>query len=77
MAPAARLVDALRTRSLCCDCLVRTTGLSPVELRSEILRAARVFRLDTWTPCEACGAVDETYRMMAARAGSGVARARA
>ena len=63
--PAIRLVrDAIRTRSLCCRCLVSATGLSDVMVRSSLLTASRGWRLDTWAPCESCGAVDETYRFL-------------
>jgi hypothetical protein len=57
------IVDAMRARSLCCDCLVSTTGLTDVVVRSSLLTASRAVRLDTWTPCQSCGAVDETYRI--------------
>ena len=69
---AMRLVlDAIRARSLCCDCLVSTTGLTGAVMRSSLLSASRAFRLDTWTPCQACGAVDETYRIARQNANGG------
>jgi len=62
--PATRLiVDAIRARSLCCTCLASTTGLTGGVVRSSLITASRATRLDTWTPCQSCGAVDETYRM--------------
>ena len=64
------LVDALRARSLCCDCLVRVTGLNPVDVRSALLRASPAFRFNTWTPCQCCGAADETYRITGQAPGS-------
>ena len=63
---AVALVDAIRSRSLCCDCLVRVTGLNAGDVRSALLRASRAFRFNTWTPCQSCGAADETYRLTAA-----------
>jgi hypothetical protein len=65
--PAAMrlVVDAIRARSLCCDCLASTTGLTAPVVRWALLTASRAFRLDTWTPCQSCGAVDETYRITA------------
>jgi hypothetical protein len=57
------VIDAIRTRSLCCDCLVSATGLTGVVVGSSLLTASRAFPLDTWTPCESCGAVDGTYRV--------------
>jgi hypothetical protein len=60
------VVDAISARSLCCDCLVSTTGLTGVVVRWSLLTASRAFHLDTWTPCQSCGAVDETYRITGA-----------
>ena len=59
------VVDAISARSLCCDCLASTPGLTDLVVRSSLLTASRAVRLDTWTPCETCGAVDETYRLTA------------
>jgi hypothetical protein len=55
------VVDGIRARSLCCDCLASTTGLTDVVVRWSLLTASRAFRFDTWTPCQSCGAVGETY----------------
>ena len=55
------VVDAISARPLCCDCLVSRTGLTDVVVRWSLLTASRAIRLDTWTPCRSCGAVDETY----------------
>ena len=60
--PSLRLViDALTDSVLCCDCLARTTGLDAGEIRRSIIAASRMTRLNTWTACWSCGAVDETY----------------
>jgi len=63
--PAAMrlVVDAITARSLCCNCLASTIGLTALVVRWSLLTASRASRLDTWTPCQSCGAVDETYRM--------------
>ena len=55
------VVDAISARPLCCDCLVSRTGLTGGVVRWSLLTASRAIRLDTWTPCRSCGAVDETY----------------
>jgi hypothetical protein len=59
----ALIHDAITTRSLCCDCLERITGLSAIAVRRWLLTTSRTVRLDTWTPCQSCGALDETYRI--------------
>ena len=56
-------MQSITTRSLCCDCLERITGLSGIAVRRWLLTASRAIRLDTWTPCQSCGALDETYRI--------------
>ena len=61
--PGTDIVRSITTRSLCCDCLERITGLSALAVRRGLLAASRTVRLDTWTPCESCGALDETYRI--------------
>jgi hypothetical protein len=55
------VIDSITGRSLCCDCLVSTTGLTDLVVRSSLLTISRAFQVHTWMPCEACGAVDETY----------------
>ena len=60
------ILDSITTRSLCCDCVERITGLSAIAVRRWLLITSRTVRLDTWTPCQSCGALDETYRMPAA-----------
>jgi len=57
------LVDAIRSRSLCFDCLVRVTGLNAGAVGDALLKASSAFRFNTWTPCESCGAADQTYRI--------------
>ena len=57
------IVQSITTRSLCCDCLERITGLSGIAVRQRLLTTSRTVRLDTWTPCQSCGALDETYRI--------------
>ena len=56
-----RVVDAITASVLCCDCLVRDTGLTALAVRGSLLIASRSARLDTWTACRSCGAVQETY----------------
>ena len=56
-----RVVDAITASVLCCDCVAQRTGLSDDVIRRSLLTASRIIRLDTWTPCRSCGAVDETY----------------
>ena len=65
------VIQAITSRSLCCACLERMTGLSSVAVRGALLAASRRVRLNTWTPCQSCGALDETYRIAALDAPEG------
>jgi hypothetical protein len=60
--PEVRLVvDAITGSVLCCNCLGLRTGLTDVVVRQSLITASRTVRLNTWTPCHSCGAVEETY----------------
>jgi hypothetical protein len=60
--PCVEPVIAAIVRSpLCCDCLARVTGCSGLSVRRSLIAVSRLMPLNTWTPCDSCGAVEETY----------------